>query len=170
MIDNKGDGLPFGAAIYETHIENLDLAASHIRLAKLEKSNQFDDLFRLKDSLNSLSDEYDFALIDCPPSLGVVVTQALLASDHVIVPLVRAVPSGFGMSRVSSSNNSSVAFSVMKKAINYHYRKSARPSNFSYVGYSPPYRLLSKSRLRLLWFSRLLRYWILASSASCPCS
>ncbi len=87
LIDNKGDGLPFSAAIYETHIENLDLAASHIRVARLEKSGQFDDLFRLKDALNSLSDEYDFVLVDCPPSLGVVVTQALLASDHVVVPV-----------------------------------------------------------------------------------
>ncbi|MGI9106896.1 MAG: ParA family protein [Pyrinomonadaceae bacterium] len=87
LIDNKGDQLPFGAAIYETHIENLDLAASHIRLARLEKSGQFDDLFRLKDALASLSASYDFVLIDCPPSLGVVVTQALLASDHVMVPV-----------------------------------------------------------------------------------
>jgi cellulose biosynthesis protein BcsQ len=77
LIDNKGDQLPFRAAIYETHIENLDLAAAHIRLARLEKSGQFDDLFRLKDALASLTEEYDFALIDCPPSLGVVVTQAL---------------------------------------------------------------------------------------------
>jgi chromosome partitioning protein len=73
-------------SIYETHIENLDIAPSHIRLAMLERAVQIEEQYRVKDSLESLSG-YDFALIDCPPSLGMTLTQALLASSHVIVPI-----------------------------------------------------------------------------------
>jgi chromosome partitioning protein len=78
--------LPILDAIYETHIENLDIAPSHIRLAMLERAVQIEEQYRVKDSLESLSG-YDFALIDCPPSLGMTLTQALLASSHVIVPI-----------------------------------------------------------------------------------
>jgi chromosome partitioning protein len=73
-------------AIYETHIENLDLAPSHIRLAMLERAVQIEEQYRLKDALESL-DNYDFAVIDCPPSLGMTLTQALLATSRVIVPV-----------------------------------------------------------------------------------
>ena len=73
-------------SIYETHIENLDIAPSHIRLAMLERAVQIEEQYRVKDSLESLSG-YEFALIDCPPSLGMTLTQALLASSHVIVPI-----------------------------------------------------------------------------------
>jgi chromosome partitioning protein len=78
--------LPVIDSIYETHIENLDIAPSHIRLAMLERAVQIEEQYRVKDSLESLS-SYDFALIDCPPSLGMTLTQALLASSHVIVPI-----------------------------------------------------------------------------------
>jgi chromosome partitioning protein len=78
--------LPVIDSIYETHIENLDIAPSHIRLAMLERAVQIEEQYRVKDSLESLSG-YDFALIDCPPSLGMTLTQALLASSHVIVPI-----------------------------------------------------------------------------------
>lgn len=80
------DRLPLIDAIYETHIENLDIAPSHIRLAMLERAVQIEEQYRVKDSLESLSN-YDFALIDCPPSLGMTLTQALLASSYVIVPI-----------------------------------------------------------------------------------
>lgn len=78
--------LPVIDSIYETHIENLDIAPSHIRLAMLERAVQIEEQYRVKDSLESLSG-YDFTLIDCPPSLGMTLTQALLASSHVIVPI-----------------------------------------------------------------------------------
>lgn len=73
-------------AIYETHIEHLDLAPSHIRLAMLERAVQIEEQYRLKDALESLQG-YDFVIIDCPPSLGMTLTQALLATQHVVVPV-----------------------------------------------------------------------------------
>lgn len=77
---------PLIDAVYETHIENLDLAPSHIRLALLERAVQIEEQYRLKDSLESLTG-YEFVLIDCPPSLGMTLTQALIASSNVIVPV-----------------------------------------------------------------------------------
>jgi chromosome partitioning protein len=77
---------PLVEAIYETHIENLDLAPSHIRLAMLERAVQIEEQYRLKDALESL-EGYDFTLIDCPPSLGMTLTQALLATQSVVVPV-----------------------------------------------------------------------------------
>jgi chromosome partitioning protein len=77
---------PVTDAIYETHIENLDLAPSHIRLAMIERTVQIEEQYRLKDCLDSLPG-YDFAIIDCPPNLGMTLTQALLASSHVLVPI-----------------------------------------------------------------------------------
>ncbi len=73
-------------AIYETHIESLDIAPSHIRLAMLERAVQIEEQYRLKDALESLAG-YDLVILDCPPSLGMTLTQALLASSYVIVPI-----------------------------------------------------------------------------------
>jgi chromosome partitioning protein len=77
---------PLIEAIYETHIENLDIAPSHIRIAMLERAVQIEEQYRLKDALEGL-DGYDFGVIDCPPSLGMTLTQALLASHFAIVPI-----------------------------------------------------------------------------------
>jgi chromosome partitioning protein len=78
--------LPLSDAIYETHIQNLDIAPSHIRLAMIERTVQIEEQYRLKDCLDSVPD-YEFAIIDCPPNLGMTLTQALLASTHVVVPI-----------------------------------------------------------------------------------
>jgi chromosome partitioning protein len=77
---------PITSAVYETHIQNLDLLPSHIRLALTERMVQIEEQYRLKDCLEQLR-EYEFAIIDCPPNLGMTLTQALLASTHVLVPI-----------------------------------------------------------------------------------
>ncbi len=77
---------PLIDATYQTHIEGLDIVPSHIRLAMIERTVAIEEQYRLKDCLDSLVD-YEFVIIDCPPSLGMTLTQALLASTHVLVPV-----------------------------------------------------------------------------------
>jgi chromosome partitioning protein len=86
VLVGHGERPALDEAIYETHIQNLDIAPSHIRLAMLERAVQIEEQYRLKDALESLKG-YDFVLIDCPPSLGMTLTQALLASSCMIVPI-----------------------------------------------------------------------------------
>ncbi|MEP6902633.1 MAG: ParA family protein [Actinomycetota bacterium] len=86
LVGSKKDLKDIREAIYETHIVNLDLVPANIRLALVEKQLTVGEQYRLKDSLMKLT-EYDFILIDCPPSLGATLTQALLACHYVLVPI-----------------------------------------------------------------------------------
>jgi chromosome partitioning protein len=85
LVGDK-DRQPLDNAIYETPIDNLDLVPAHIRLAKIERFIEIEEQFRLKDGINALTD-YDLVILDCPPTLGMTLTQALLASHYVIVPI-----------------------------------------------------------------------------------
>ncbi len=82
-------------AIKRTKFKNLDLMPANINLAGLDiefinKENE-DSKFvkgaQLKRILNAVREEYDYILIDCPPSLGILTTNALTASDSVIIPV-----------------------------------------------------------------------------------
>lgn len=61
---------------------NMDLAGAEIELAGLENRES-----RLKDALAQVRSDYDFILIDCPPSLGMITTNAFTASDTVLIPI-----------------------------------------------------------------------------------
>ena len=76
-------------AMYTTDIEGLDIIPSHIDLvgAEIEMLNVEHREQVIKNLLEPIKDEYDFILIDCSPSLGLITVNALTAADSVIIPV-----------------------------------------------------------------------------------
>jgi chromosome partitioning protein len=75
--------------IVPSPIENLAIAPSRIALAKLEARlvGEMDAHFRLKDKLESVGRTYPNIVIDCPPTLGLLTVNALVASTHLLIPI-----------------------------------------------------------------------------------
>lgn len=75
--------------ILKTEIPNLDLIPSHIDLvgAEIEMINHPNRENVLKSLLDNIRDEYDFIIIDCSPSLGLITVNALTAADSVVIPV-----------------------------------------------------------------------------------
>jgi len=75
--------------ILKTEIPNLDLIPSHIDLvgAEIEMINYPSREMVLKNILEPVRNDYDFIIIDCSPSLGLITVNALTAADSVIVPV-----------------------------------------------------------------------------------
>lgn len=76
-------------SIYTTDIEGLDIVPSHIDLvgAEIEMIQLENREKVLKKILEPLKDDYDYILIDCSPSLGLITVNSLTASDSVIIPV-----------------------------------------------------------------------------------
>ena len=75
--------------IQKSAVDGLDVCAANINLAGAEVQlvSQLSREHKLKEALKDVRDEYDFIIIDCPPSLGLVTLNALTASDTVLVPI-----------------------------------------------------------------------------------
>ncbi len=83
------DDEPVRAAVQPTGIPGLELVPSTIDLlgAELELIDQPRRSYRLRDALAAMRETYDFVLIDCPPALGLLTVNAMVAADAVFVPL-----------------------------------------------------------------------------------
>lgn len=81
--------LPPREAIQQTDTPNLDLLPAHIDLvgAEIEMINMHEREFKMKKMLDEVKDDYDFVIIDCSPSLGLITINALTASDSVVIPV-----------------------------------------------------------------------------------
>jgi chromosome partitioning protein len=82
------DGLPLQRIIQPVR-ENIDLAPTNINLsvAELQLVGKIRREDKLKNAIASVKDNYDFVLIDCPPSLGLLTINALAAADKVLIPM-----------------------------------------------------------------------------------
>jgi len=84
----SGD-VSFDDVVQNTNINNLFVLPSSISLAKLESKliSEIDGHFRLKDKIESFKHNYDFIIIDTPPTLGMITINSLVAATHLIVPI-----------------------------------------------------------------------------------
>ena len=75
--------------ITKTKFKNVDIIASSMALAgaEVEMVSLEDRVYRLKKTITCVKENYDFILIDCPPSLGLITLNALVACDTVMMPI-----------------------------------------------------------------------------------
>jgi chromosome partitioning protein len=89
LYDCMVNNVPAGEVILKTEIPNLDLIPSHIDLvgAEIEMINYPNREMVMKNLLEVVKNHYDFIVIDCSPSLGLITVNALTAANSVIVPV-----------------------------------------------------------------------------------
>lgn len=83
------EGTDIREVICASAYDYLDVVPSHIDLvgAEVEMINEEDREEKMRNMLSPIKDEYDFILIDCSPSLGLITINALTAADSVIIPV-----------------------------------------------------------------------------------
>jgi chromosome partitioning protein len=93
MYDVLGDArAPLASVVKPSKDAMLTVGPGRLALAKLETAlaGQFDAPYRLKDALAPVVKDYDYVVVDTPPSLGILTVNALVASTHLLVPIQAA--------------------------------------------------------------------------------
>ena len=110
LIDDE----PVKDNIIATEVEGLDLLPANIDLAgaEVELVYKKDRERVFKNALEKVKDDYDFILIDCPPSLGLITINALAAADSVIIPIQSEYYALEGLSQLMNT------ISLVKKHLN----------------------------------------------------
>src|SRR2546427_9386534 len=93
MFDVLSDSrVTMTAVIKPTKDPNVFVGPGRLALAKLEQvlAGQFDAPYRLKDALAPVLKEFDYVVLDTPPSLGILTVNAMVTSTHLVVPIQAA--------------------------------------------------------------------------------
>ena len=86
LLENK---CSVNKCIYKTKLDFLDVIPAHIDLVgiEIESIDMIDREYLLKNSINEIQNSYDYIIIDCPPSLGLLTINALSAANSVLIPI-----------------------------------------------------------------------------------
>jgi len=83
------EDVPLEDVVIKTNIKNLEICPSNINLAgaEVELVSMMSREMRLKEKLDAVKNIYDYIIIDCPPSLGLITLNAFTAADSVLIPV-----------------------------------------------------------------------------------
>lgn len=105
---------PVKDVIFESSAENVDIIPTNINLAgaEVELVNAISRENILRGAIEEVKDDYDYIIIDCPPSLGLLTINALTASDGIIIPIQGEYYALEGLSQLVETIN------IVKKKLN----------------------------------------------------